>query len=141
LIHKPEFFAVTGGPGAGKTALMAALRARGETCVDEPARFVLQREARAGRPRPGNAELGARTLEIDIAAFRAASGRTFFDRSLVDSWSCVRSSGPCPPADEAVAAFRYNRTAFIAPPWREIYVQDAERIQSWDGAVATYDAS
>lgn len=36
--------------------------------------------------------------------------------------------------------FRYNRTVFIAPPWREIYVQDAERKQSFDVAVSTYQA-
>ncbi|MDW7640613.1 AAA family ATPase, partial [Klebsiella pneumoniae] len=40
----------------------------------------------------------------------------------------------------AIAKFRYNRTVFIAPPWREIYVQDAERKQSYDVAVATYHA-
>ena len=28
---------------------------------------------------------------------------------------------------------------FGAPPWREIYVNDAERTQDFDEAVATYD--
>jgi predicted ATPase len=29
---------------------------------------------------------------------------------------------------------------FVAPPWREIYVNDAERGQDWAEAVRSYDA-
>ncbi len=29
---------------------------------------------------------------------------------------------------------------FIAPPWKEIYLQDKERQQTFDEAVATYQA-
>ncbi|WP_338014727.1 AAA family ATPase [Altericroceibacterium spongiae] len=33
----------------------------------------------------------------------------------------------------------YNRHVFIAPPWQEIYANDAERRQDWAEAVATHD--
>lgn len=141
MIERPTFFAVTGGPGAGKTALIRALQTLGEACVEESARAVLQAEARAARPRPDPGRLGELMLERDVAAFHRATGRTFFDRSLVDAWATTRMSGaPSPDGDAAVRALRYNRHAFIAPPWREIYVTDDERIQTWAEAVASFEA-
>ena len=40
----------------------------------------------------------------------------------------------------AAATFRYNKRVFLAPPWREIFHEDAERKQSWEEAVATFEA-
>jgi predicted ATPase len=141
LIEQSNFFALTGGPGAGKTSLIAELQARGEACVGESARAVLRAAAQAGRPRPDAGRLGELMLRRDLAAFHGATGRTFFDRSLVDAWATARMGGAAlPDADEAVRTLRYNRRAFIAPPWREIYVTDAERIQTWAEAVAAFEA-
>jgi predicted ATPase len=140
LIEHPNFFAITGGPGAGKTTLLQALRALGETCVEESARALIREAAQAGRPRPRDAELGLMMLARDIAAFDAASGRTFFDRGIVDAAATAALDGVSPESEAAVRAYRYNRTAFIAPPWREIYVQDAERTQDWDHAVRVFEA-
>ncbi|HEY8571016.1 AAA family ATPase [Phenylobacterium sp.] len=135
MLHQPNFFAVTGGPGAGKTTLLRHLQGLGEIVVEESARAILQ----AHGVRPDQARLAELMLERDLAAYRAARGRTFFDRSLVDAWAMLRARGPCPAADEAVRTCRYHRLAFIAPPWREIYVQDAQRIQTWAEAVETYE--
>jgi predicted ATPase len=141
MIHPPTFFAVTGGPGAGKTTLLRQLQVLGETVVPESARAVIRAEIRRTGVRPQGERFWRLTLAADVAAFHAAAGRAFFDRSLVDSWATARMGGlPCPEADVAVQRFRYNRRAFIAPPWREIYVQDAERIQTWAQAIASYEA-
>jgi predicted ATPase len=141
MIERPTFFALTGGPGAGKTALIRELQTRGESCVEESARAALRAEAQAGRPRPEPSLLGKLMLRLDVAAFHGAAGRTFFDRSLVDAWATARMGGATlPDADEAVRTLRYNRRAFIAPPWREIYVTDAERIQTWAEALAAFEA-
>lgn len=141
MIHKPKLFAITGGPGAGKTALLTQLQAQGEAIVAESARTAIQAEVARTGVRPRGAAFVGQMLAMDVAAFHAAQGRTFFDRCLVDAWATARFEGvPCPAADVAVRALRFNRTAFIAPPWREIYVQDAERIQTWAEAVASHDA-
>lgn len=140
MIYKPEFFAITGGPGAGKTTLIRRLQALGEACVEESARLAIQLAAQEGRPRPLDAALGELMLARDVAAFHAASGRAFFDRGVVDAWATARTGGvPCPAAEEAVQTLRYNRRAFIAPPWKAIYVQDAERIQSWSHAKRVFE--
>ena len=34
-VERSNFYVVAGGPGSGKTALIEALRARGQLCVDE----------------------------------------------------------------------------------------------------------
>jgi predicted ATPase len=58
----------------------------------------------------------------------------------VDAWATAKLGGaPCPDADAAVRSLRYNPTAFIAPPWQAIYVQDAERIQSWSHAKMVFE--
>lgn len=132
-----RFFAVTGGPGAGKTTLLRRLSELGHAVAPESARAVIQ--ACGGRPEP--ARFCALILERDIAAYQAAAGLTFFDRSLVDAWATFRAYGltPSPAAEDAVRALRYQPRAFIAPPWKAIFVQDAERDQTWAQAVATYE--
>lgn len=143
MIHRPNLFAVTGGPGAGKTTLLRALQARGVACVEESARAVIQAEIAAGRPRPPARRFCEAMLARDEAAFHAAGPElTVFDRSLVDAWGTARAMGfwPWPEGNEAVRMLRLNRRAFIAPPWKAIYVQDAERIQTWAEAVASFEA-
>jgi predicted ATPase len=137
MLHKPNCFALTGGPGAGKTMLIRHLRAQGFACVDESARAVIQAEG----GRPTAARFCRLMHELDLAAFIAADGPTLFDRGLVDAWGTLRAMGgpAMPDLDEAVRSHRYNQIVFVAPPWREIYVNDAERDQTWDQAVASYE--
>lgn len=48
---------------------------------------------------------------------------------------------PVPPhMYEAAKVIQYNRTVFLAPPWSEIFGQDAERKQDFDEALRTFDA-
>ncbi|MFN4177879.1 AAA family ATPase [Phenylobacterium sp.] len=133
-----RFFALTGGPGAGKTTLIRHLAALGHAVAPESARAVIR--AQGGRPPPSRfCEL---ILARDVETYRAALGLTFFDRGVVDAWATFGAYGlaPSPAAETAVRTLRYHPRAFIAPPWKAIYVQDAERDQTWDEAVATYEA-
>lgn len=41
---------------------------------------------------------------------------------------------------QALKQFHYAKQVFIAPPWAAIYVQDAQRKQSYAEAVQTYEA-
>lgn len=40
--------------------------------------------------------------------------------------------------DFVVNQYRYNKIAFILPPWEEIYETDSERKQDFDIAIETY---
>ncbi len=142
MIHKPNFFLFTGGPGVGKTTLIGHLQALGEAVVEETHRAVIAEQAAAGSravPWDDFAAYCALCVARDIAKFDAHAGETgriFFDRGIPDGFNPRWT----PPAEllEAAHARRYNRRIFVFPPWREIYETDFERRQDWDEAQATF---
>jgi len=144
LIHKPNFFVFTGGPGVGKTTLIRQLEAMGELVVAESARAVIREQIAcggAGAPWIDPKAFCELTVERDIANFDRMADETrrvFFDRGVTDSY---RAEGvePWPAFLEAIWTRRYNARVFVFPPWREIYETDAERRQDWAQAEATFD--
>ena len=143
MIHKPNFFVFTGGPGVGKTTLIRQLEAMGELVVAESARAVTREQMAcggAGAPWIDPKAFCELTVERDIANFDRMADETrrvFFDRGVTDSY---RAEGvePWPAFLEAIWTRRYNARVFVFPPWREIYETDAERRQDWAEAEATF---
>lgn len=144
VIHKPNFFGLTGGPGVGKTTLIRHLQVMGELVVEETARAVIREQlAASGHAVPwvDPKAFTALTAERDIAIFdalAAESRRIFFDRGIMDSYG-ANGVAPSPAIVEAVRTRRYNARVFMAPPWREIYETDDERRQDWAEAERTFD--
>ena len=147
ILERPNFHILTGGPGAGKTTILAALRERGFQGVDEAARQILKEQAAIG----GNATHDgdqARyrdlTLERSIAAFEAVAERVapiFFDRGVAEMRDYAVPAGQEPPAHvlEAIRRYRFAPVVFIFPPWREIYCHDEERKHDFAHAVQVFD--
>ncbi|KVZ95027.1 AAA family ATPase [Burkholderia ubonensis] len=143
-----RFFVVTGGPGSGKSTLIDALERAGFARSQEAGRGVIQDQVAVDGPalpwrdRSAFAELmlGWEMRSHHLA--RQARGPVFFDRGVPDVIGYLRLSGLAVPAHAEAAArrFRYHRRVFIAPPWPDIYTQDAERRQDFAEAVRTYDA-
>jgi predicted ATPase len=140
----PTRVAVTGGPGAGKTSLLEALAVRGYAVVPEVARGIIaDRKARGLTPRPSPIEFAMAIMDRDIDQYestRAAAGLVFFDRSLLDSLGMLSQLGRLADPDKRrfLEQYPYHSTAFMLPPWREIYRTDAERDQSYEEAVGVY---
>ena len=143
-----RFHIITGGPGSGKTTLIEAFRTRGFTCSVEAGRGIIQDQvAIGGRALPWRdpmlfAEL---MLSWEMRSYRIAelvAGPVFFDRGVPDVLGYLRLMNiPAPDyMQNAASEFCYNRTVFIAPPWREIFHQDVERKQDFEEAQRTYDA-
>ncbi len=147
MSHKssPIRVAVTGGPGAGKTTLLEGLRQRGYAILPEVARAIIaERKARGLPPRPSQVEFARAIFERDISQYeatRAHEGAIFFDRSLLDSLGMMTESGQLTETEtrKLIAQYRYHSTAFILPPWREIYHTDSERDQTYEDAVRVYE--
>lgn len=137
-----DLVVLTGGPGAGKTTLITELVRRGHRARAESARRILKEQALFGGRANGQTDmvLFAETIMAwEVRAWvdeQACAGLVFFDRAVPEVAAML---GLPPPEHFARAAerFRFARRVFIAPPWREIYVQDDERKQTWDEALAT----
>jgi predicted ATPase len=138
-----RFFVITGGPGSGKTSLIAALD--GIHRMPEAGRAIIQEELAAGGsalPWQNPLAFAEKMLERDIAAWKAAErldGPVIFDRGIPDVVGYLQWSGlPVPPhLAQAAADRRYSRRVFLAPPWPKIFTQDAERKQTLAEAEAT----
>ncbi|MGE0211632.1 MAG: AAA family ATPase [Parvibaculaceae bacterium] len=143
-----RFFVISGGPGSGKSTLINALREAGHACIPEAGRAVIREEMASGGsalPWADRTAFAERMLEKDLRSYRDAleiNGLVFFDRGIPDTVGYLALSGlPLPDhMDRAVREFRYGRIVFIAPPWRKIFHQDAERKQDFEEAVRTHEA-
>ncbi|RJX69617.1 AAA family ATPase [Altererythrobacter sp. N1] len=142
-----RFFVVTGGPGSGKSTLLAVLAEQGLPHMREAGRAVIREELAAGGtalPWDDRDAFAERMLTHDLNSYeeaRTKEGVLFFDRGIPDIIGYRILCGLSIPGDltRAAESNRYNRHVFIAPPWAEIYANDAERKQDWDEAVATHD--
>jgi predicted ATPase len=135
---------VTGGPGAGKTALLAALAGRGYACVRDSARAIIQDRMQRGLSlRPDAAEFAAAILRMDIERYRQAPADAelvFFDRAIPDALCMLNDLGlqSLAEAGQCLSDFPYNREVFVAPPWQEIYATDNERDQTFADSVRVH---
>jgi len=148
MYQQVNFHVLTGGPGSGKSALIAALRGEGHTVVEESAREIIQAQLAIG----GNAvHWGNRRLFAELMLSHAiadymrlaeAAGPVFFDRGVTDLLGYCRLTGMAVPAHfrRAAEIYRVNASIFVAPPWEAIYRNDVERKQDFAEAVATYEA-
>jgi predicted ATPase len=146
--HANRFFVVTGGPGSGKSTLLSALQTRGQLCLPEAGRAIIQAQVAIGGsalPWSDPAAFAELMLSWEIRSYHEAAetgGVAFFDRGVPDVAGYLRLTGLPVPAhvEQAVAIYRYNRKVFIAPPWPEIFTQDRERKQDFAEAVRTCEA-
>src|SRR2546430_12779016 len=112
---------VTGAPGSGKTAVLAAL-GEGFHVVPEPAREILA-EARAGDTAARDREWGAfvslllrRSIEQHEAAQRL-QGTIVFDRGVPDNVAyAVALSMDAAPAQDAARRYPYHPDGLVPPP-------------------------
>jgi predicted ATPase len=135
---------IAGGPGSGKSTLLRALAETGEICYEESSRVLIREQLPQG---------GSLVPWGDLAAFahecsermraqlthsarhgrpdKARRVRCFFDRGLPDLIGYLSRGGKSAPDDWRTTSRAYASVVFFAPPWREIFVNDAERPQSF----------
>ena len=132
-----NLWVLTGAPGSGKTAILAALR-DDVRCVDEPARRVLaQQRAVDGRGTPDRdpSMFVQLLLSRAIGDHREAgrgNGPVLFDRGVPDCVAYAHLLCVDPgPASEASERLRYRSDVLVVEPWEDIYVTDDERTMSF----------
>jgi predicted ATPase len=146
IYQRDNFYVVTGCSGAGKSAIIEALKARGFLCADEAGREIVKEQVRiAGDGTPWQDRMKFRELLLSryIHLYEQITERTrpvFFDRGIPEliafSWLL---NVPVPEHHRAAAKeYRYARKFFITPPWPEIFKTDEERRHSYEDALAEY---
>ena len=146
----PSFYVITGGPGSGKTTVLAELARRGHICVPEDARAIIQEQVAAGGSAvpwanaPRFAEL---LMERSIETYQRELQKQhqapiYFDRGVGDAFTCADLIGYTLPARlcELAMQCRYCYPVFLAPWWPEIYSPDTERRQDREEAERTEHA-
>ena len=131
---------ITGGPGTVKSTLLQEFAVTEIETFPEVARVILQAPGgmamRLERPKA----FAEAMFEAELQAWNAAPvGPSLYDRGFPDIAGFLQLEGLIIPAalERACREFRYNGPVFRAPPWREIYTPDEERIQDWDAALAS----
>lgn len=146
-LYNPNLFILSGGPGSGKTTLLAELANLGWQHEAEVARQVIQEQVCAGgEALPwANREMYTRLmLQRSIDSYvrhLPASTATFFDRGIPDTLGYARliGLGETERIESACRRYRYAPLVFLAPPWKEIYMPDAERRQDFAEAERTFE--
>ncbi|WP_141217575.1 AAA family ATPase [Siphonobacter sp. BAB-5385] len=136
---------ISGGPGAGKSTLLEALQDRGYPTSVEVSRLLIQEQVQLGSKQvPWNDLSGFAGLALERMqrAYQQAQGPlTFFDRGIPDILAYLRVGNiPLEPEWMQVAhQYPYAPWVLMAPPWKEIYVNDAERWQTFAEATRLYE--
>ncbi|EKY3117991.1 ATP-binding protein [Cronobacter turicensis] len=136
---------ITGGPGGGKSTLLDILARAGWRTSPETGRAIIQEQIRAAGvalPWGDREAFAAMMLNREERAWYAAdevNDVVFFDRGIPDIVGYLTLCGlPVPEVlHQATVRLRYDNTVFIAPPWKAIFTQDAERRQDFEEAVRT----
>lgn len=139
---------ITGGPGAGKTALLDELQRRGfQTVPEEGRRIIKEQIALNGQGLPWLNKKYFAELMFDASVERfqeISSGYDskiiFFDRGILDTLGYLKLEN-IPVSEEMKiksAEMIYHKNVFILPPWKEIYENDQERKQTFELAVSTF---
>lgn len=144
-LSRSRFVLLSGCSGGGKSALTAALAARGHAVVEEPGRRIVAEEAARGGAALPWTDMEAflrRAVDLSIADLERArdgGGFVFFDRGLIDAASALQSITGEPELQRFAPWYHYDRTVFLAPPWPEIFVADEDRRHGLGEAVAEYE--
>lgn len=139
-------YIITGGPGSGKSSLLDGLRQSGFHCYEEASRQLIREQAALSNGVFPWSDLPAFSLQVAsmiLSQHDDADGHggiCFFDRGLPDVFGYLHHAGH-EISDTYLAMHarcRYRTEVFILPPWKAIYVNDAERPQSYDESLALH---
>lgn len=136
---KKKKIVITGGPGTGKSSLIRKLEAQGHECLHEISRQVTLEAQRQGIDQLFLKEpllFSEKLLQGRIVQHKEAdmlpAENIFIDRGIPDVVAYMQFFNTPYPDDftEACERHQYDHV-FILPPWKEIYIIDNERYESY----------
>ncbi|MFZ9848695.1 MAG: AAA family ATPase [Flavobacteriales bacterium] len=136
---------ITGAPCTGKTTILQNLAKMGYSTFDEVAREVIKQELQKGSDVLPWLNLNAfsrAVLPVQIQNHeKAIKGLNFYDRGIPDIAAYQQKSNQAifEELQNAINKHRYHDKVFITPPWKEIYMNDSERKESFEEAMEIHD--
>ncbi|GGX05603.1 AAA family ATPase [Aquimarina muelleri] len=133
-------YIITGAPGTGKTSLIHTLEENGYSCFEEISRktIIHQQKIKSNKTPwedlSGFADLVYQQTIKELDSF--ISENTFVDRGLPDIIAYLKTKSYSIPEYISKFPFKtyYSSTVFFLPLWKEIYVNDPQRPQSYPEA-------
>lgn len=142
-----KLIVLAGGPSSGKTTLINALVENGYVCYPEISREVIQEAQKQGidqlfleNPLLFSELLLQGRVKQHQEALQETCDIVFLDRGIPDVLAYMHYIGDSYPKSfsDACEENRYTKI-FLLPPWKEIYVSDAERYESYEQAVLIHE--
>jgi len=137
-------YIITGGPGSGKSSLVEALGHLGFAGFPEIARDLINQGMipPIWADKPDSSRFFELILRQRIFCHQEikAGEIGFYDRGIPDSLAYFKYQNLRPPSVllEATETYRYNPVVFVLPPWREIFVNDSVRKETYEETKVLY---
>lgn len=138
---------ITGGPGTGKTTIIECLKAKNWVCFPEISREVTLQARENGieqlflsQPLLFSELLLEGRKKQFMEAKSLDESYVFLDRGIPDILAYMHYIGDSYPSffDVACQQNRYEKI-FLLPPWKEIYVSDEARYETFEQATLIFE--
>nr|WP_299340040.1 ATP-binding protein [Allomuricauda sp.] len=146
---------VTGAPGTGKTSIIQGLEQKGFYCFHEIIRDMTSKAKTEGKTdtfvsnplvfvedaMQFNKDLLSGRTEHYLESLKLNEPMSFFDRGIPDVLAYMDFFNQKYDRDFEKACEDYRYTSvFILPPWKEIYISDNERLETYAEAEKIHEA-
>ncbi len=149
LIKQNKKIVISGGPGSGKSTLIALLEQSGYHCFKEFSRSLIKKFKNTGensyfksKPIEFSEIIWRKRVKQFIIAneleFNAAKPYVFFDRGVHDVVAYLNYIQEPYDINSLNLENHPYEMALLLPPWKEIYVNDAHRLESFEEAMGLY---
>jgi len=138
---------ITGGPGTGKTTIINELSKNGFACMEEISRQITKMARKNGTEQLFLKEpllFSKLLLEGRVTQYKKALKKdkkfVFFDRGIPDVHAYMNYMGiKYPKIYEKKSKENFYDVVFLMPPWKEIYITDNERYESFEQSLAIHN--
>lgn len=139
-------YVITGGPGFGKTTIINELEKLGYHCFHEFSRTLKNEDAiksgeliswiKLDEQSQDNFSLKVCKKRVEQFLNAPANVVSFYDRGIPDVVAYLRIAGQdvSPFYKDAITNHVYENIVFFTPPWKDIFINDNERIESFEEA-------
>ena len=148
-INKNKKIVITGGPGSGKSTLIELLEMYGYFCFKEFSRSLIQKTKNEGKENYFKSKplefsrliwkkRTEQLIEANEMEFKKDKPFVFFDRGIHDVIAYLDFIRQSYIHNEFRPENNTYEIAILLPPWEEIYINDFQRLESFEEANGLY---